>query len=270
LTVDRSDSSKTFVVVGFKNCKGKADASADGNHYKFTGKERDTESGLDNFGARFDSSGFGRIMSPDDFTKDSDVRDPQSWNKYAYARNNPLRYTDPTGEEATVTTSCDIDQGQQTCKVVIRASIAIYSVNGTTLDQLQKAQSAIASQVDQAWSGSFTQDGTTYNVSTNGYGVGYNYDTGDHAIQRAHEEMDSKGIVYDDPHKYSSTEFKGCGVAQGAVAGVRNPAKPDVLIALTIKFGAGGSESDAEEKATQKCQAHPNAQGKNCEVLESW
>jgi putative transposase len=35
------------------------------NHYKFTGKERDSESGLDNFGARYNSSQYGRFMSPD-------------------------------------------------------------------------------------------------------------------------------------------------------------------------------------------------------------
>jgi RHS repeat-associated protein len=33
--------------------------------YKFTGKERDTESGLDNFGARYNASSLGRFMSPD-------------------------------------------------------------------------------------------------------------------------------------------------------------------------------------------------------------
>ncbi|HKW57978.1 MAG TPA: RHS repeat-associated core domain-containing protein, partial [Candidatus Acidoferrum sp.] len=33
--------------------------------FKFTGKERDSESGLDNFGARFDSSSLGRFMTPD-------------------------------------------------------------------------------------------------------------------------------------------------------------------------------------------------------------
>ncbi len=49
----------------------------------------------------------------------------------------------------------------------VTASIAIYAVNGTTADQLKQAQSAITSQVDKAWSGSFVQDGVTYNVSTN-------------------------------------------------------------------------------------------------------
>jgi RHS repeat-associated protein len=34
-------------------------------NYKFTGKERDAESGLDNFGARYDASSLGRFMTPD-------------------------------------------------------------------------------------------------------------------------------------------------------------------------------------------------------------
>jgi len=34
-------------------------------HYKFTGNERDSESNLDNFGKRYDSSSLGRFMSPD-------------------------------------------------------------------------------------------------------------------------------------------------------------------------------------------------------------
>lgn len=73
---------------------------------EFTGKEHDQESGLDYFGARYYGSALGRLTSPDEFWKDSHVTDPQSWNKYSYARNNPLRFTDPTGEKATVTTNC--------------------------------------------------------------------------------------------------------------------------------------------------------------------
>ncbi len=65
--------------------------------YKFTGKERDSESGLDNFGARYDSSSMGRFMSPDPENLGAIRDDPQSWNAYAYVRNNPLKYTDPDG-----------------------------------------------------------------------------------------------------------------------------------------------------------------------------
>src|SRR5271156_243645 len=63
-----------------------------------TGKERDTESGLDYFGARYYSSSMGRFLSPDPLGPwVADASDPQSWNMYAYARNNPLTNIDPTG-----------------------------------------------------------------------------------------------------------------------------------------------------------------------------
>jgi RHS repeat-associated protein len=65
--------------------------------YKFTGKERDSESGLDYFGARHYGSSLGRFMAPDNVFTDQEQNDPQSWNMYAYVRNNPLGYTDPTG-----------------------------------------------------------------------------------------------------------------------------------------------------------------------------
>jgi len=65
---------------------------------RYTGKERDSESGLDNFGARYNSSNMGRFMSPDPvFISATRLTDPQSLNLYAYVRNNPLSLVDPTG-----------------------------------------------------------------------------------------------------------------------------------------------------------------------------
>lgn len=64
---------------------------------RFTGKERDAETGLDYFGARYYSGAQGRFSSPDPLMASANVADPQSWNRYAYAGNNPLRYTDPLG-----------------------------------------------------------------------------------------------------------------------------------------------------------------------------
>jgi RHS repeat-associated protein len=73
-------------------------------NYKFTGKERDTESGLDMFGARYYGSSFGRFMTPDWAEKPIDVPyakfgDPQTLNLYTYVENAPLNRIDPDGHE---------------------------------------------------------------------------------------------------------------------------------------------------------------------------
>src|SRR4051812_26086143 len=63
------------------------------------GQELDSATGLDYFGARYFSAAQGRFTSPDPKTFPNAVDDPQSWNKYVYVRNNPLRYDDPDGED---------------------------------------------------------------------------------------------------------------------------------------------------------------------------
>ena len=69
---------------------------------RFTGKERDAESGLDDFGARYYASTMGRFMSPDPLSIEMyRLPDPQQLNLYMYARNNPLVITDPTGLDIT-------------------------------------------------------------------------------------------------------------------------------------------------------------------------
>lgn len=70
-----------------------------GQPRKFTGKERDPETGLDYFGARYYGSKVGRFTTVDPVnTWKANLVDPQRWNRYAYARNNPLRYVDPDGQ----------------------------------------------------------------------------------------------------------------------------------------------------------------------------
>ena len=64
--------------------------------HKFTGKELDDESGLYYFGARYYDAHLGRFVSTDS-TAGSNF-DPQSWNRYAYSRNNPLNRIDPNGK----------------------------------------------------------------------------------------------------------------------------------------------------------------------------
>jgi RHS repeat-associated protein len=70
---------------------------------KFTGKERDSESGNDYFGARYYGSSMGRFMSPDplNLTEERIMNPSNTLNKYAYAANNPLKYIDPDGQDIT-------------------------------------------------------------------------------------------------------------------------------------------------------------------------
>jgi RHS repeat-associated protein len=69
-------------------------------NYKYTGKERDSESGLDNFGARYDASSLGRFMTVDKvIITPARLYDPQRLNLYGYGRNNPLSYIDVNGED---------------------------------------------------------------------------------------------------------------------------------------------------------------------------
>jgi RHS repeat-associated protein len=74
----------------------------DSNDYKFTGKKRDTETGLDYFGARYYSNGLGRWVSADwDATPVpvpyADFNDPQTLNLYQFVGGNPASKSDPDG-----------------------------------------------------------------------------------------------------------------------------------------------------------------------------
>lgn len=73
-------------------------ASPDSMNPKFTGQMRDQETTLDWFIARAMSGAQGRFQSPDPGNAGADPSDPQTWNAYAYVANNPLSYTDPSGE----------------------------------------------------------------------------------------------------------------------------------------------------------------------------
>lgn len=75
-------------------------------NYKFTGKERDSESGLDHFEARYYTSNIGRFMTPDWAARPTAVPyavfgDPQSLNLYVYVRNDPVTRADLDGHQDT-------------------------------------------------------------------------------------------------------------------------------------------------------------------------
>jgi RHS repeat-associated protein len=89
--------------------------------YKFTGKERDTESGNDYFLARYYSSAMGRFLSPDWASNPQAVpygiyTNPQTLNLYNYMRNNPLSGIDKDGHCGGPNDPCS--------KVTVQATVA--------------------------------------------------------------------------------------------------------------------------------------------------
>jgi RHS repeat-associated protein len=86
----------------------------------FTGKDRDSQSDLDYFGARYYNSTMGRFMSPDPSgLRYANPRNPQSMNLYSYVLGDPLSKTDPTG----------------TCDVVIGGITQTPNTPGTAAQQ---------------------------------------------------------------------------------------------------------------------------------------
>lgn len=100
------------------------------NRYGFAGKEKDKESNLHYFEARYYGDGLGRFSSVDPVFFEVGVTkrgrgfmlDPQALHPYAYARNNPMRWVDPSGEAITPETAWDLanlgyDMGDTTYNV---------------------------------------------------------------------------------------------------------------------------------------------------------
>lgn len=85
-----------------------ATAGAAANDRRFVGKEKDEETGLSYFGARYEDAKTGRFIAPDPVravdpktskTNEKLLLNPQQSNSYAYALNNPYRYVDLDGRE---------------------------------------------------------------------------------------------------------------------------------------------------------------------------
>jgi RHS repeat-associated protein len=102
-------------------------SAADSTKQKFTQKERDNESGLDYFLARYYSSAQGRFTSVDPITmKKMRLIDPQRSNLYIYARNNPLVYVDANGADITLAKDLNQKGHEKDRKYVVENLARLY------------------------------------------------------------------------------------------------------------------------------------------------
>ena len=106
-------------------------------NYKFTGMERDTETGNDHTWFRGYEYNLGRWMSPDPAGRaTANPTDPQSLNRYAYVTNNPLALTDPMGLDA-----CQNAPDPRVCRIENYYDLAGSPGLGMSLDQYDLWQS---------------------------------------------------------------------------------------------------------------------------------
>ena len=126
-----------------------------------TGKLRDNETGLDYFGARYYSGAQGRFTSADPLMASATVRNPQTWNRYAYGLNNPLRFIDPNG---TIEVSAEDCKKDANC-VAVKLNV-IYDKNanggkGLTDDQKKSFAAQLQKAKDQYGNADIHFDVTT-------------------------------------------------------------------------------------------------------------
>ncbi|MCW5970178.1 MAG: RHS repeat-associated core domain-containing protein [Blastocatellales bacterium] len=167
---------------------------------KYTGYERDGETGLDFAQARYFASAQGRFTSPDPLLESGKIAIPQSWNRYAYTLNRPLTLIDPTGLEAEVTSGIEDEeqrrrQANTPPKPGTPAGIKIVVTKQQTLNGEQLTY----------------PNGTKSDESYYGFGIGVNY-----------EIVDSSG------NRVNATEIKGFTLSEEVVVSSYTPeaAKP--------------------------------------------
>jgi RHS repeat-associated protein len=195
-------------------------------HYRFTGKERDIESSLDMFGARYYGSSLGRFMTPDWAAKPIAVPyahygNPQSLNLYSYVQNNPTTVGDPDGNGDAGTfcnTQCrygtPVSQGEIQVETGILELSSAVVTGGASLEAME-AGAALKAAISGIGSAGLAVSGSSRIIGT------------------------AAGVPSEDLEKGST-----------AVTTVTNPAGMAVTLATGGNIKAGAVAADLSSAAT--------------------
>jgi RHS repeat-associated protein len=146
---------------------------------KFTGQRLDT-TGLYYYNARYHDPNIGRFISPD--TVVPGPSNPQAWNRYAYALNNPTKYTDPSGHDVRMGSAYNLSfkggvtylQGLGTASADANLLLQAWDTFESVAPDQAKLMEASSEQYVRGrdpWSGAVTVDppgGTTWIGIENG------------------------------------------------------------------------------------------------------
>jgi RHS repeat-associated protein len=145
-----------------------------GQSRKYTAKERDSETGLDYFGARYHGGRIARFTTVDPLHVQAARLDPQQWNRYAYARNNPLRFVDPDGREVVIIIRRDIYTANSvTGTVAVESDLVSTTWSGYTLENSKAGDNHDKLPIPEGTYEGFVRDDRTPNrvelVGVGGY-----------------------------------------------------------------------------------------------------
>jgi RHS repeat-associated protein len=200
-------------------------------HYKFTGKERDTESGLDNFEARYFASTMGRFLTPDWAARPTSVPyavfgDPQSLNLYGYVRNDPVTLADADGHDPPVPMG------------------PLEDNSGTTYNE-EMAQTITGKEEKQAQNQTLSTNGLQFIEKHEGYsGTVYKDSAGNPTIGYGHLIKDgedfSKGITKEKAGELLAQDTKtAVDAVNSKVTTSLSQTKFDAVVDFTYNLGGG-------------------------------
>jgi RHS repeat-associated protein len=119
---------RSYLLFGTTSYRaGRSETEVSHKRYKYCGKERDEESGLYYYGARYYASWICRWISTDP------MKEQRTWvNPYNYCQNNPITRTDPTGA---------LDNDPPKVREVFNKSTTTneYTENGTTFRSVENS-----------------------------------------------------------------------------------------------------------------------------------
>ena len=170
----------------------------------FTGKQRDTESGLDYFSARYRSPILGRFLTPDPASFEAIDESPQNLNMYPYVLNNPLNATDPDGLDCIYVTAVAVGIERGTCS----------KDGGTYVD------------------GTIDENSLTYNPATNELGF---------TFTNADNQTGGAGVIAYSPSPTASTSPSSNPgelnpFAEGVISQIN---RMPIKTAIAVVYGAG-------------------------------
>jgi RHS repeat-associated protein len=191
---------------------------------KFSGKQRDRETRIDYFGARYMSAAEGRFLSPDAPLIDQDPANPQSWNLYAYVRNNPLSYIDPSGQDC------------------------IYADDFESTGMVQLQRGDCTRRRGTFVKGTIDKTSIRYNPLSEALGYSYSAESegtiGSGVIdlsRRGGDELDAKGVAF-----IAAMDARGYGLNRmlaafpvASVAGITTMAGVPYALGTTVGWGYG-------------------------------